>query len=138
MGSNEKGMRHDNAKILGFGLLALAAVLALKDKKSTPKVGGVNFDIVSNEREDVHKRAKAALEALSYYYGKSIREAKTTESEYLKIRQHNRFIEVRASDHKKGKRKMIEAQIDLWKMAHNRTAQQTYSEARKYIDMILS
>ena len=45
MGSNEKGMRHDNSKILGFGLLALAAVLVMKKTKAP----GVGADITNKK-----------------------------------------------------------------------------------------
>ena len=66
MGSNEKGMRHDNSKILGFGLLALAAVLVMKGKKA-PEVG--SFQNNRKSQEIRTREAKDAFEALRLYYG---------------------------------------------------------------------
>ena len=58
MGSNEKGMRHDNSKILGFGLLALAAVLALRKTKA-PGVG--KFSEQQEEPGNENKRGERCL-----------------------------------------------------------------------------
>ena len=44
-------MRHDNAKILGFGLLALAAVLVMRGKKA-PGVGKLNP--IEQENKRIH------------------------------------------------------------------------------------
>lgn len=66
MGNNEKGMRHDNSKILSFGLLALAALLVLKGKK-VPGVGKLNPIEQENKRIKRNKRLYKELSADSNY-----------------------------------------------------------------------
>ena len=135
MGSNEKGMRHDNSKILGFGLLALAAVLALRDRK-VPGVGKIE-----DTSEGRDKRAKGAFDALRYYYEKRgfrYRKSASSESEYLEYRRERILLIVRCSEHKtkraKGE-KPYAVQVDLWRMAHfTKSAQETYEIARRFID----
>lgn len=135
MGSNEKGMRHDNSKILGFGLLALAALLVMKGKKA-PGVGTI--EETSGDRA---KRAKGAFDALRYYYEKRgfrYRESATSESEYLEYRRERILLIVRCSEHttKRAKgEKPYAVQVDLWRMAHfTKSAQETYEIARRFID----
>lgn len=59
-------MRHDNAKILGFGLLALAAVLVMRGKKA-PGVGKLNPIEQENKRIKRNKRLYKELSADSNY-----------------------------------------------------------------------
>lgn len=81
MGSNEKGMRHDNSKILGFGLLALAAVLVMKGKKA-PGVGAVTKNMPTIDAEH-QQRVNEVFEMLKDKYD-FIREdaSATTTSKY--------------------------------------------------------
>ena len=63
MGSNEKGMRHDNSKILGFGLLALAAVLVLRKTKAQE---WEVFRTTGRARKREQERQKMPLKPLGF------------------------------------------------------------------------
>ena len=140
MGSNEKGMRHDNSKILGFGLLTLATVLVLRKTKA-PGVGSFQNNRKSQEMRT--REAKDAFEALRLYYGDKFtyETSGSTSSEYLERKAGNPYIKVRCSNHRHASmdlRKPVNVGIDLFKMTnYAKDAQETYAVAKRIIDNYL-
>ena len=90
MGSNEKGMKHNNSKILGFGLLALAAVLVLKGKKA-PGVGAIGE---ASKKRNYRSISNWFLKnaPLEYEEGREVRQIRLTTADGRKIKIRNTFF----------------------------------------------
>ena len=141
MGSNEKGMRHDNSKILGFGLLALAAVLVMKGKKA-PRVAAVTKNMPSIDAEH-QKRVNEVFEMLKDRYSFILEENSTsTTSTYHTIKRGKAFIKLRKADHRTpnynrfNTDKRIFSEIDLVMLTRDQTKDEAFKEATEYIEKL--
>lgn len=137
MGSNEKGMRHDNSKILGFGLLALAAVLVLRK----PAVAGIGMPRNQRAHPSRIKKINEVARMLREYYGgkyqnAEIRNSKTTTSEYYKFKDGNVYVEIRNGKHATGKMPCAYyIAVNLYELTGNdRSPQEAFRLAKNYID----
>ena len=132
-------MRHDNSKILGFGLLALAAVLAMKGKKA-PGVGAVTKNMPTIDAEH-QQRVNEVFEMLKDKYD-FIREdaSATTTSKYYTFMEGKGVFFIRKADHVSKKlnrfntEKRIFTEIDLVKLTESQSAQDAFMEAVAYIN----
>lgn len=141
MGSNERGMRHDNSKILGFGLLALAAVLVMKKTKA-PGVGAVMKNMPTIDAEH-QQRVNEVFEMLKNRYSFSLEENSTsTTSSYHTFIDGNAVIKLRKADHgtshynRFNVDKRIFAEIDLVMLTKYQSQEDAFKEATEYIEKL--
>ncbi|MBE6323344.1 MAG: hypothetical protein E7073_10040 [Bacteroidales bacterium] len=130
-------MRHDNAKILGFGLLALAAVLALRK----PAVAGIGMPRNKRATPARMKKIQAVDKMLREHYSSIYTNAEkhnatSTTSKYYKFKDGNVFVEIRNGDHPT--RSMpcnYLAAVNLYELTgKGRSVQEAFQLAKNYID----
>lgn len=133
-------MRHDNSKILGFGLLALAAVLVMRK----PAVAGIGMPRNQRAHPSRIKKINEVARMLREYYGgkyqnAEIRNSKTTTSEYYKFKDGNVYVEIRNGNH--ATRIMpcnYYAAVNLYELTgKGRSVQEAFRLAKNYIDKIV-
>lgn len=127
-------MRQDNSKILGFGLLALAAVLVMKGKKA-PGVGTITV-IDDKHQQRVDKAYKMLKDFFSKKYGGHEEQAGSG-SEYFKFNDGSIHMKIRRSNHggANGKFKIARrtyAETNLVKLTKDMTAEKAVDETIKF------
>lgn len=130
-------MRQDNSKILGFGLLALAAVLVLRK----PTVAAIGMPRSQRATPARMKKIQAVDKMLREYYSSIYtntekHDATSTTSKYYKFKDGNVYVEIRNGNH--ATRKMpgvYYAAVNLYELTgKGRSVQEAFRLAKNYID----